>query len=217
MLEERVKAPILIGHREAEIFTRENFSEHCNRVAEFITRENVKIKKTSQGITLRLVKGDITESNVDAFVNSTNSYLKNPIGRSKSIIKKGGLVIQKECNRIDFVPIGSAVITTAGRLPFKKIIHTVRPRMGEGNEDNNLDNAVIRSLTLASKEGFRSISIPAISSGVRRFPKERCSEILVSESMKFLNDNPHTTLKLIEFCTRNDETFRYFSKQFERI
>jgi O-acetyl-ADP-ribose deacetylase (regulator of RNase III) len=215
MLEDGVIAPILIGHREAEVFTRENFSEHCKRVAEFMT--DVKIKEIQNGKILKLVKGDITERKVDVIVNAANSYLKHHAGVAGAIVKKGGYIIQKESDKIGHVPIGSAVITTSGKLPCKAVIHTVGPRMGEGDEDNKLKNAVINSLTLASQKGFHSLSMPAISAGIYGFPKNRCAEILVSESRKFFSDNPKTTLETIEFCIYEDETLSYFTKQFERI
>ena len=215
MLEEGVTPPILIGHREAEVFTRKNFSEHCKRIAEFLT--NVKIKEIQKGKFLKLLKGDITERKVDVIVNAANSYLKHHAGVAGAIVKKGGHVIQKESDKIGHVPVGSAVITTAGKLPCKAVIHTVGPRMGEGDEDNKLKNAVINSLTLASQKGFQSLSMPAISAGIYGFPKNRCADILVSESRKFFSENPKTTLETIEFCIYEDEMLSYFTKQFERI
>lgn len=215
MLEDGVIAPILIGHREAEVFTRENFTEHCKRVAEFMT--DVKIKEIQNGKILKLVKGDITERKVDVIVNAANSYLKHHAGVAGAIVKKGGYIIQKESNKIGHVPVGSAVITTSGKLPCKAVIHAVGPRMGEGDEDNKLKDAVINSLILASQKGFRSLSMPAISAGIYGFPKNRCADILVSESRKFFSDNPQTTLEIIEFCIYEDETLLHFIKQFERI
>lgn len=215
MLEDGVIAPILIGHREAEVFTRENFSEHCKRVAEFMT--DVKIKEIQNGKILKLVRGDITERKVDVIVNAANSYLKHHAGVAGAIVKKGGYIIQKESNKIGHVPVGSAVITTSGKLPCKAVIHTVGPRMGEGDEDRKLKDAVINSLILASQKGFHSLSMPAISAGIYGFPKNRCAEILVSESRKFFSDNPKTTLETIEFCIYEDETLSYFTEQFERI
>jgi O-acetyl-ADP-ribose deacetylase len=88
---------------------------------------------------LRLVNGDITERNVDAIVNAANSFLKHGGGVAAAIVGKGGTIIQEESDRIvairGLVPVGSAVITTAGKLPCKAVIHAVGPRMGEGNED----------------------------------------------------------------------------------
>ncbi len=217
MLEEGVIPPILIGHREAEVFTRENFSEHCKRVGAFLLGKGVKIKELPNDKILRLVKGDITKRKVDVIVNSANSYLKHHGGVAEAIVRNGGHVIQKESDKIAPVPVGSAVITTAGKLPCKAVIHAVGPRMGEGDEVNKLKNAVISSLTLATQKGFRSISMPAISSGIYRFPKDKCAEILFSESKKFFHANPQTTLETIEFCIYDNDTLRYFTQQFDRF
>src|ERR671923_2116776 len=124
--------------------------------------------KLSNSKILKLVKGDITERNVDAIVNAANSYLKHGGGVAAAIVRKGGAIIQKESDKLlvgrDFVAVGSAVITTAGKLPCKAVIHTVGPRMGEGDEDFKLRKAVRSSFLLASEKGFRIISMPAISS-----------------------------------------------------
>jgi O-acetyl-ADP-ribose deacetylase (regulator of RNase III) len=101
---------------------------------------------------LRLVKGDITERDVDVIVNAANSYLKHGGGVAAAIVRKGGAIIQEESDEIGFVPVGSAVITGAGKLPCKAVIHTVGPSMGEGDEDNKLIRAVQSSLTLASEK-----------------------------------------------------------------
>jgi len=183
---------------------------------------------------LRLVKGDITERNVDAIINAANSYLKHVGGVAAAIVRKGGAIIQEESDKIvtgrgGLVPVGSAVITTAGNLPCKAVIHTVGPRMGEGNEDYKLRKAVRSSLLLASKKGFRSISMPAISSGIFGFPKDRCAKILVEESNTFLQasnnndddgnnkENTTSTLDIIEFCIFDNETLHCFENEFANI
>jgi O-acetyl-ADP-ribose deacetylase (regulator of RNase III) len=182
---------------------------------------------------LRLVEGDITERNVDVIVNAANSYLKHGGGVAAAIVRKGGAVIQDESDMIitagGLVPVGSAVITTAGRLPCKAVIHTVGPRMGEGNEDYKLRKAVRSSLLLASEKGFTSISMPAVSSGIFGFPKDRCARILVEESKTFLegnnntqnsnisNNNTQSKLHIIEFCIFDNETAVHFEKELANI
>jgi O-acetyl-ADP-ribose deacetylase (regulator of RNase III) len=165
---------------------------------------------------IRLIKGDITEQNVDVVVNSANSFLKHGGGVAGAIVRKGGDIIQIESDRIGFVPVGSSVITTSGKLPCTAIIHTVGPKMGEGNEDFKLSQSINSSLSLASEKGYTSISIPAISSGIFGFPKDRCADILLDESSKFLTNN-NTTLQLIEFCIIDDETLFHFKMKFEKL
>ena len=139
------------------------------------------------------MEGDITERNTDAIVNAANSYLKHGGGVAAAIVRKGGSTIQEESDNIGFVPVGSAVITTAGKLSCKAVIHAVGPRIGEGNEDQKLTNAVRNALLLASKQNFSSISMPAISSGIFGFPKNKCAKILVEESKRFLEQNNNNT------------------------
>ncbi|HDY70501.1 MAG TPA: macro domain-containing protein [Nitrospirae bacterium] len=177
----------------------------------------VKREKTIGGKIMRLVKGDITERDTDAIVNAANSYLKHGGGVAGAIVRKGGKVIQEESDRIGFVPVGSAVLTTSGSLPCKAVIHTVGPRMGEGNEDSKLRKAVLSSLRLASEQGFRSISMPAISSGIFGFPKDRCAKILTGESKRFLEDNKGTSLEVIEFCIYDDDTLGCFLSEFDAL
>jgi O-acetyl-ADP-ribose deacetylase (regulator of RNase III) len=170
-----------------------------------------------EGKILRLVQGDITERNADAIVNAANSYLQHGGGVAGAIVKKGGQIIQEESNKIGYTPAGTAVITGAGRLPAKFVIHAVGPRMGEGDEDKKLKSAVLNSLKLASEKGLKSISMPAISSGIFGFPKDRCAEILVKEALNFIKANLKSSLELIEFCIYDDLTMGYFKREFDRI
>ena len=165
---------------------------------------------------IRLIKGDITDQNVDVVVNPANSYLKHGGGVAGAILRKGGKIIQTESDKIGFVPVGSSVITTSGELPCKAIIHTVGPKMGEGNEDFKLSKSIHSSLSLASDNSYKSISIPAISSGIFGFPKDRCANILLDESIKFLQTN-NTSLQTIEFCIIDDETLFHFRRKFTKL
>jgi O-acetyl-ADP-ribose deacetylase len=172
-----------------------------------------KIHLTNKKI-LRLVYGDITERDVDVIVNAANSHLKHGGGVAAAIVRKGGKIIQEESDKIGFVPVGSSVVTVSGRLPCKYIIHTVGPRMGEGNEYIKLRAAVRNSLELASDRKCKSISMPAISTGIFGFPKDRCAEILIEEAKDFLVSNNISSLEVVEFCIVDDETLDYFKRKF---
>lgn len=174
-------------------------------------------EKNIKGKTLRLVQGDITERDLDAIVNAANSHLQHGGGVAGAIVRKGGQVIQEESDRIGFVAVGHAAITGAGKLPSRYVIHTVGPKMGEGDEDSKLRNAVLSSLMLASGKALKSISIPAISSGIFGFPKDRCAEILVREALNYLEENPKSSLEVVEFCVYDDLTMEFFKKEFEKI
>jgi O-acetyl-ADP-ribose deacetylase (regulator of RNase III) len=169
------------------------------------------------GKTLRLVQGDITERDVDAIVNAANSYLKHGGGVAGAIVRKGGDVIQAESDKIGFTPVGTAAITTGGKLKAKHVIHAVGPRMGEGDEDYKLKSAVLSTLNLASGKGLKSVSMPAISSGIFGFPKDRCAKILVGESYGYLDDNPQSSLDMVEFCVFDDDTAGHFKREFDTL
>jgi O-acetyl-ADP-ribose deacetylase len=175
-----------------------------------------EIRISNDKIIIRLIKGDITDQNVDVIVNPANSYLKHGGGVAGAIVRKGGKIIQTESDRIGFVPVGSSVITTSGELPCQAIIHTVGPKMGEGNEDFKLIKSIHSSLSLASDNSYKSISIPAITSGIFGFPKDRCANILLDESIKFFQNN-NTTLETIEFCIIDDETLFHFKNKFKKL
>ncbi len=169
------------------------------------------------GSTLRLIQGDITERDVDAIVNAANSHLQHGGGVAGAIVKKGGAIIQEESDKTGFTPVGTAVITTAGKLPAKYVIHAVGPRMGEGDEENKLKSAVRNSLLVASRKKLASISIPAISSGIFGFPKAGCAVILVKEAVEFIENSKDSSLNLIEFCIFDDLTLDYFKKEFDGL
>ncbi len=167
--------------------------------------------------TVRLIQGDITERDTDAIVNAANSLLQHGGGVAGAILRKGGQIIQDESDKIGFTPVGHAVITSAGRLSAKFVIHAVGPNMGEGDEDNKLKNAILNTFLLASQKGLQSISLPAISSGIFGFPKDRCAKILVQEAVSFLKMQTDSSLCLIEFCIYDDLTLGYFRKEFEKL
>jgi O-acetyl-ADP-ribose deacetylase (regulator of RNase III) len=163
---------------------------------------------------LELVEGDITELAVDAIVNAANEDLKLGSGVAGAIRRKGGPSIQKECDRIGGTPVGTAVITGAGDLPHKHVIHAVGPRMGEGDEDRKLSSAVRSSLALADRHGLSSIAIPAISSGAFGVPVRRCARVTLTEIHRYMQGG--TKLERVVVCLFDDETFKTFRQELRR-
>ncbi len=164
---------------------------------------------------IRMIKGDLTESKVDVIVNAANSYLKHGGGVAGAIVRKGGNIIQEESNSIGYVPVGQCSITSAGSLKAEYVIHAVGPRWGEGDEENKLKNAVNSVLNLAAEKGFESISIPAISAGIFGFPKDRCAQIMTSETIKFLKKNRDTSLREINFYLIDTDIIEFFKVALE--
>jgi O-acetyl-ADP-ribose deacetylase (regulator of RNase III) len=175
------------------------------------------IERVINKTTVRLVSADLTGRDVDAIVNAANSHLQHGGGVAGAIVRKGGQVIQDESNKIGYVPVGGAAITTGGKLKARYVIHAVGPRMGEGDEDNKLKKAIKSVLSLATEKKFKSISVPAISAGIFGFPKERCAKILVGETAAFLKAMPDAPLELVEFCIVDQEVFGFIKAEVEKL
>ena len=144
---------------------------------------------------IRLLPGDITKITVDAIVNAANSTLLGGGGVDGAIHRAGGRTILDECMKIverqGGCRTGEAVITTAGKLPARNVIHTVGPvwHGGMSNEDQLLANAYTSSLRLAAENGAKTVAFPNISTGVYGFPKERAAKIAIEAVRKFLKSD----------------------------
>jgi len=160
---------------------------------------------------IKLIQGDITESETDAIVNAANAQLILGGGVAGAIRKKGGPTIQEECNKIGSTFVGGAVITTGGNLKAKHVIHAVGPRMGEGNEDDKLKNATLNCLKLMDENKLKTIAFPAISTGIFGYPIDRCSKIMISTAKEYLSGN--TQIDEVIFCLYTASDFDIFFKE----
>ena len=163
---------------------------------------------------LELVEGDITDLEVDAIVNPANDRLQLGTGVAGAIRRKGGPSIQEECNRIGGTPVGTAVMTGAGHLKARRVIHAVGPQMGEGDEDKKLAAAVRAALALADRRGMKSIALPAISTGNFGFPVDRAARIMLTEIHRFLQGG--TRLERVVVALYGDEAFGVFKRELRR-
>ena len=170
----------------------------------------VKIKNS----VLEILEGDITQMETDAIVNAANAQLVLGGGVAGAIKRKGGPAIQQECNKIGGTFVGGAVITTAGDLKAKHVIHAVGPRMAEGNEDQKLRNATLNSLKAAEENQLKSIAFPAISTGIFGFPMERCAEIMLKTTADYLKGE--TGLERVIFCLYGRNSYEIFEIQLKK-
>jgi O-acetyl-ADP-ribose deacetylase len=164
---------------------------------------------------IQLVQGDITDQTTDAIVNAANSHLILGEGVAGAIRRKGGPQIQAECDQIGGTPVGTAVITSGGHLQAKHVIHAVGPRMGEGDDDQKLRNATFNSLKLADEKGLRSLSFPAISTGIFGYPVDRCAGIMLGTVVDYLKGP--TRLRQVVFCLFSSDVLAAFQKEMERL
>lgn len=164
---------------------------------------------------IELVEGDITEIAVDAIVNPANAQLILGGGVAGAIKIKGGVDIQRECDKVGSISVGQAVITTAGNLEAKHVIHAVGPMMGEGNEDEKLHQATLNSLKLAKENDLQSIAFPAISTGIFGYPIDRCADVMLKTTVDFLKSKD-LELNVI-FCLFDYSAFDVFAEEIERM
>lgn len=163
---------------------------------------------------LELIEGDITEMETDAIVNAANAQLVLGGGVAGAISKKGGPEIQEQCDKAGPTFVGGAVITTGGNLKAKYVIHAVGPRMGEGNENEKLKNATLNSLKAADENDLKSISFPAISTGIFGFPIQKCAEIMLKTTVDYLKGQ--TSLEMIVFCLFGQDSYQVFENQLKK-
>jgi O-acetyl-ADP-ribose deacetylase (regulator of RNase III) len=154
---------------------------------------------------IEIIQGDITKIQVDAIVNAANSSLLGGGGVDGAIHRAGGSAILEECMQIRAkqggCPTGEAVITGAGKLPAKFVIHTVGPvwNGGQRNEPQKLANCYRNALLLAVENGCKTIAFPNISTGVYGYPKEEAATIAFQTVADFLSGN-NTLEKVIFVC-----------------
>ena len=169
---------------------------------------------------IEVIQGDITKMTTDAIVNAANSSLLGGGGVDGAIHRAGGPVILEECRKIiarqGGCKTGEAVITAAGNLPCRYVIHTVGPvwNGGDKNEVERLSACYYNSLKLAVENGIQSIAFPNIKdAGVYRFPKNKAAMIAVGSVAGFLL--AASGIKKVIFVCHDEENLKYTSAFFK--
>ena len=166
------------------------------------------------GQKFQIIQGDITQQDVDAIVNAANAHLQHGGGVAGIIARRGGRVIQDESNQWvrehGCVAHADPAYTSGGDLPCRYVIHAVGPVWGEGDEDAKLEAAVIGSLRRGDELKLESIALPAISTGIFGFPKERAANIIFSAIEKFFADQDDSNLCLVSLVLFDQSTVDTF-------
>lgn len=162
-------------------------------------------------------QGDITKLKVDAIVNAANTSLLGGGGVDGAIHRAAGPMLLEECRKLNGCNTGEAKISKGYNLQAKYVIHTVGPvwNGGNQNEDELLANCYRNSLSLAVKNGIKSIAFPAISTGVYRFPLDRATKIAVDEVSNFLQ-NENSIDKIIFICF-DDKTYKIYKSYLNEL
>lgn len=153
------------------------------------------------GLTLEISEGDLTREPVDAIVNAANEMLMHGGGVAAAIARAAGEELQEESEAWiqDYGPVTHEhpAVTRAGRLPCKIVIHAVGPVWGSGDEDRKLTAAVHGSLDAASHLKLKSISFPAISTGIFGFPRDRAARVMLGAVRDWAAAQPRASLQIV--------------------
>lgn len=186
-----------------------------------VTAEEKYSINLSKGIRVSVWKDDLTTHEVDAVVNAANEDLQHIGGLALALARAGGQVIQHESDCIikknGKVPTGENVVTSAGSLPCKLVIHAVGPRLNWNPSEMEIQNAskplrraIDNILKVAEKHGLQSVAIPALSSGIFNFPVDRCANIIVNR-LKAYNEDFSLSKKItdIRLVNHDDPTVNH--------
>lgn len=163
---------------------------------------------------LNLLQGDITKIKTNAIVNAANTSLLGGGGVDGAIHRAGGKEILDECikirNKQGCCNVGEAVITTAGKLPSKYVIHTVGPVWNGDKEEKKalLANCYRNCLTIAENKNLKSIAFPNISTGIYHFPKDKAAEIAVEVIKSFA----YNSIEEVIFVCFDEENYKLYEK-----
>uniref|UniRef100_A0A7C3J561 O-acetyl-ADP-ribose deacetylase n=1 Tax=candidate division WOR-3 bacterium TaxID=2052148 RepID=A0A7C3J561_UNCW3 len=165
---------------------------------------------------LELIKGDITEMEVDAIVNAANKTLLGGGGVDGAIHRKAGPKLLEECRKLNGCETGEAKITKGYNLKAKYVIHTVGPVYNDGKsgESRLLYNSFYNSLKLAKDYGIKTIAFPAISTGVYGYPKEDAAKVSLGAIYDFLSKEGW--FEKIFIVLYDEKTYKIFKNVFEK-
>lgn len=167
----------------------------------------VKINK----VTIQTRTGDLWSLPVHAAVNATDTDLT----LRPELVTLAGADLVRDISVMGYCPVGSAVITAAGSLAFKNIIHVVGPRWGEGAERGKLASAIYECLHLAEMHGLKSIAMPAISTGTQGYPLENCATTMLTTIVDYTFEELKA-LRTIVLVLDDDHSLEIFDRELNR-
>jgi O-acetyl-ADP-ribose deacetylase (regulator of RNase III) len=166
------------------------------------------IEKAIGDKVVRLLRADITELEVDAFVHDITEDLKLGGGFGSAIQQRGGIIIQKELEEYGTLPVGEAVLTQAGILKASHIIHTNGPKFKEPDEEGKLRRSITSVLRLADENGLRRLAIPPIGTGLYQVPMDLCARVTVDTVTEHLRNG--SSLEEVLIVVRDTREFSPF-------
>jgi len=167
------------------------------------------VLKESKKIEVKLIRGDITEEDVDAIVNAANNHLWMGVGVAGAIKRRGGEEIEKEAMSRGPIPVGEAVVTKAGSLKAKYVIHAAVMGQDLITNEEYIKNATLNSLKRAEELKISSIAFPAFGTGVGGFSVDECARIMLDEVKDFSRKAKY--LKEVRFVLFDKKSYDIWS------
>jgi O-acetyl-ADP-ribose deacetylase (regulator of RNase III) len=165
-------------------------------------------------IEIELHCGDITQLELDALVNAANNHLWMGAGVAGAIKRAGGREIEAEAVKKGPIPVGQAVVTGAGRLKAKYVIHAAVMGPDLATDAEKIGQATRNSLIRADEMGITSLAFPALGTGVGGFSLEECARIMISEVLNY--SARKTGLKKVVFALFDERSYRVFKQELDR-
>jgi O-acetyl-ADP-ribose deacetylase (regulator of RNase III) len=169
-------------------------------VAPIVSRTNGKV--------LRLEKSDLIAATADAIVFYAREDLQLGSGFGSAILARGGVTIQKELDGVGRVGMGEAVVTSAGSLPSRSIIHACGPKFQEPDLEGKLRKCLQASLEAAAARGFKTVALPPMGAGFYGVPLELCAQVMLEVIGGFLAQS--SSIEEVILCVLDDREFRVF-------
>jgi len=172
-------------------------------------------EKSINGKFIRLMKGDVTDVDADAFVFYATENLVLGSGYGTAISLRGGPSIQEELNKLAPVGVGEAVVTGGGQMKASYIIHAVGPKFQEADEETKLRKAIVSALKRAEEKGIKRLAFPPMGTGFYGIPADTCARVMLQTIRECLNGK--TQLEEVIICMRDTREVKPFSNQLEAM
>jgi O-acetyl-ADP-ribose deacetylase len=164
---------------------------------------------------IEILQGDLTEMDTDAIVNAANNDLQHGGGVAGAIRRKGGEIIQEESDAIGTIPVGTAAVTSGGKLKARYVIHAASMELGGRTTGSALRSSTVLSLRIAAQKGLKTIAFPAVGTGIAGFPMKDCAEIMLDEVAKHLKGD--TSIEKVYFVLFDPDARKTFERTWQAI
>lgn len=164
---------------------------------------------------IRLIKQDITDFEVEAFVFYARQNLELGAGFGSAITRRGGLAVKKELDAIGSIGLTEAIITSGGSMKAKYIVHAAGPAFQEEEIDSKLHATIKNALKCAEEKGIRQIALPPMGAGFYGIPLDACARLMLNTFKEYFNNE--SKLNEVIICANDGKEYRAFQNVFKAL